>query len=197
MPHRTATVRSSDATSGATTATETAAAVEAVRSVARVARILERASGELGLAHYRVLSAIAAGEERASRVAARFELGRPTVSASVDALCRAGLIERAAVENDQRAFALRLTAHGQETLQRVETEMVAVLEELCRHSAPVGSTTGPDDPPVPEDPTQTGSPVDLLAALGKALDARAERNAPSGRRSPTTTTRPASPSSPS
>ncbi len=158
-----------------------ATAVEAVRSVARIARILERASGELGLAHYRVLSAVAAGEERASRVAARFELGRPTISASVDALCRAGLIKRAAVADDQRALALRLTPRGQEILERVESEMVAVLEDLCHHLVTSGSATDPGNLTRPEDP------VDVLAALGKSLDARAERGAPQpARRTPTT-----------
>lgn len=140
-------------------------AVEAVRSLARIARILERASGGLGLAHYRVLSAIAAGEERASRVAARFELGRPTISAAVDALRRAGLIERAAVATDQRAFALRLTPQGWQLLERVEAEMVRVVDELCRRVASAGLAN---------------DPVDVLAALGEALDARAaERATPS------------------
>ncbi len=134
-------------------------AVEAVRSLARVARVLERASGDLGLSHYRVLSAIAAGQDRASRVAERFELGRPTISAAVDALRRAGLIERAEVANDQRAFALRLTPRGRETLEQVETEMVGVLDDLCHRMARAGGT---------------GDPLDVFAALGDALDARAE-----------------------
>ncbi|HTX63096.1 MAG TPA: MarR family winged helix-turn-helix transcriptional regulator [Acidimicrobiales bacterium] len=149
------------------------AAVEAVRSLARAARILERASGDLGLAHYRVLSAIAAGEDRASRVAERFELGRPTISASVDALRRAGLIERTEVAADQRAFALRLTPRGCEELDRVEAEMVRVLDELCRR-LPSG---GPDQ-----------DPVAVLATLGTALDTRAAagRRPPAGRRSAAT-----------
>jgi DNA-binding MarR family transcriptional regulator len=153
-----------------------ASAVEAVRSLARASRILERASGELGLAHYRVLSAIAAGEDRASRVAERFELGRPTISAAVDALRRAGLIERAEVEADQRAFALRLTPSGRETLGRVETEMVRVLEELCGRLSCAF-------------PPGTGA-LDVLAALGGALDARAQEH-----HAPRPAGRPAAPSS--
>lgn len=134
--------------------------MEAVRSLARTARLLEKASGDLGLAHYRVLSAIAAGEDRASRVAERFELGRPTISAAVDALCRAGLLERTVVETDQRAFALRLTDEGRDTLETVETAMVAVLDDLCgRLRSPATAAT-------------------TIAALGGALDARGrERHA--------------------
>ena len=130
--------------------------VEAVRSLARVARLLERASGELGLAHYRVLSAIAAGEGRASRVARRFELGRPTISAAVDALSRAELIERSVAKTDQRAFDLALTRKGQDVLDAVEAEMVAVLEDLCGRLASSAGATA------------------TLAALVDALDARAE-----------------------
>ena len=77
--------------------------VAAVRAVARLARVLERASGDLSMAHYRVLAAVADGDERASRVAARLALGKPTISASVDALCRRGLLTREDVVHDQRA----------------------------------------------------------------------------------------------
>jgi DNA-binding MarR family transcriptional regulator len=137
-----------------------ATSVEAVRSLARTARLLERASGDLGLAHYRVLSAIAAGDDRASRVAERFELGRPTISAAVDALCRAGLIERTVVATDQRGFALRLTERGRDTLASVETTMVDVVEDLCRRL------------PSPS------AVVTAVAALGGALDARGRERHP-------------------
>ncbi|MGH9921071.1 MAG: MarR family winged helix-turn-helix transcriptional regulator [Nitrososphaerales archaeon] len=130
--------------------------VEAVRSLARAARLLERASGDLGLAHYRVLSAIAGGEDRASRVAERFELGRPTVSAAVDVLCRGGLIERVEVATDQRAVELRLTRRGRDTLEAVETEMVRIIDDLCGRF-----------------PSLAAAP-DVLATLGQALDARTD-----------------------
>ncbi len=63
---------------------------DAVRALARASRVLERASSELSLAHYRVLSAIASGDERGSRIAARLALGKPTVSAAVESLCQRG-----------------------------------------------------------------------------------------------------------
>jgi DNA-binding MarR family transcriptional regulator len=104
--------------------------VEAVRALARVSRLLERASGELSLAHYRVLSAVAAGDERASRVATRLALGKPTISASVDALCRRGLLTREDVAHDQRAVTLRLTPDGVATLRAAEAAMTARLDEV-------------------------------------------------------------------
>jgi DNA-binding MarR family transcriptional regulator len=83
--------------------------IEAVRALARASRFLERSSDELSLAHYRVLAAVASGDERASRVAQRLAIGRPTISAAVDALGQRGLLSRGTVEGDQRATALHLT----------------------------------------------------------------------------------------
>jgi DNA-binding MarR family transcriptional regulator len=106
-------------------------ALEAVRGFARAVRILERASGELSMSHYRVLAAVAAGEERASRVAERLELGRPAVSTAVEALCARGFMERLEVEGDQRAFDLRVTPEGFTVLERVEHDMTEALRALC------------------------------------------------------------------
>jgi len=105
--------------------------IEAVRALARATRVLERASGELSLAHYRVLAAIASGDERASRVANRLAIGKPTVSAAVEALAQRGLLLRSAVDGDQRVAVLHLTPEGQALLARVEAEMIRRIDELC------------------------------------------------------------------
>jgi DNA-binding MarR family transcriptional regulator len=97
---------------------------EALRALARISRLLERVSGELSLAHYRVLAGIAAGDERASRLAVRLALGKPTISAAVDSLSQRGLIERTTVEGDQRATALRLTDVGRSVLEQAEATML-------------------------------------------------------------------------
>jgi len=109
----------------------TAEQIEAVRALARATRVLERASGELSLAHYRVLAAIASGDERASRVANRLAIGKPTVSAAVEALAQRGLLLRSAVDGDQRVAVLHLTPEGQALLARVEAEMIRRIDELC------------------------------------------------------------------
>lgn len=143
-------------------APQSSADVEAVRALARAARLLERAAGDLGMAQYRVLAAIASGEERASRVAERLGLGRPTISAAVDSLCRDGHLRRTEVAGDQRAYRLELTAEGRELLHRVEERMVLVLQDLCARSG---------DRHV----------VDALAALGPAIDAlQSDRRAAKG-----------------
>jgi DNA-binding MarR family transcriptional regulator len=113
---------------------------------------MERASGGLSLAHYRVLSAVAAGDERASRVAARLALGKPTVSASVEALCTRGLLVRAGVAGDQRAVQLRLTDAGRQLVEEAEAAMMSHLEALA-------ARTGRRD-----------ELIGSLVALGRAID---------------------------
>jgi len=127
-----------------------------VRALARISRVLERACGDLSPAHYRVLSAVADGDERASRVATRLALGKPTVSASVDALCRRGLLVREDVAADQRATALRLTPDGVAVLDATEHAMLVRLRSVLEHS---------DDPQ---------REVTALARLGNALDRLAD-----------------------
>ena len=109
----------------------TAQQIDAVRALARASRVLERASGELSLAHYRVLAAIASGDERASRVANRLAIGKPTVSAAVEALAQRGLLVRSAVDDDQRVAVLHLTPEGQALLARVEAKMISRIDDLC------------------------------------------------------------------
>ncbi len=126
--------------------------VGAIRALARVARLLERSSGDLNLAHYRVLSAIAEGSERASRVADRLALGKPTVSAAVESLTRRGLLLREDAADDRRAATLTLTPAGEEALAAVDREMLGYLDDLLGRTA---------------DPAQI---LDSLGQLGKALD---------------------------
>lgn len=134
--------------------------IEAVRALARASSVLERSSDELNLAHYRVLSAVASGRDRASHVAASLALGRPTVSAAVESLCRRGLLARFEVGGDQRAVALRLTDDGERLLARVEAEMRERIRDLCRRS--------PDGDRL----------LEALVWLGRAVDERrAERQA--------------------
>ncbi|MCQ9163204.1 MarR family winged helix-turn-helix transcriptional regulator [Arthrobacter sp. STN4] len=107
------------------------AAVAAVRAVVRVSRLLERSLSELSLPHYRILAALSAGEEIASRVAARLALGRPAVSAAVAALAGRGLLVRVDVAGDQRAAALQLTGEGWAALARADGSMAAALREIA------------------------------------------------------------------
>ena len=104
--------------------------VDALRGLARASRVLERSLGELNLAHYRVLSSVASGDERASRIAERLALGKPTISATVESLCQRGLLTRTGVDTDQRAATLRLTAEGRSALESSEATMSARVATL-------------------------------------------------------------------
>jgi DNA-binding MarR family transcriptional regulator len=108
--------------------------------LAKASRLLERASGEVNLAQYRVLAAIASGDQRASRIAAKLALGKPTVSASVESLCKRGLLARSGVQGDQRAASLQLTPEGHKWLSAMETTMAAWLDDICARTPDPGQT---------------------------------------------------------
>jgi DNA-binding MarR family transcriptional regulator len=130
--------------------------IEAVRALARATRVLERASGELSLAHYRVLSAVASGDERASRVAERLAIGKPTVSAAVEALVERGLLVRSGADGDQRVAVLHLTAEGVALLARVEADMVRRIDDLCDRT--------PDGAQLMESLVWLGAAIDQIQA---------------------------------
>ena len=123
--------------------------VSAARAIVRAARLLERASDELTLPQYRILAAIASGEQRASRIAQKLALGKPAISSAVESLRQRGLIGRDQVDEDGRAAALTLTAEGRATLERVDAAMHERMGAVA---------------------AQAGDPAALLTAL-TALDA--------------------------
>lgn len=139
-PSTTAPTTEETIASPATTPDLPTPSVEAIRALARSLRLLERASGEVNLAHYRVLAAIASGDQRASRIATKLALGKPTISASVESLCKRGLLARAEVAGDQRAAALHLTSDGERWLSTVETAMAAWLDDVCAKTPNPGQT---------------------------------------------------------
>ena len=138
--------------------------VQAIRALARLARALERSSGDLNLARYRVLSAIADGDERASRVADRLALGKPTVSAAVESLCGRGLLSREDVAADRRAATLTLTPAGEKALTAVERVMIGRIDDL------LGRT--PDADRIVASLGQLGEALDEVAAERAAQRAK-------------------------
>ncbi|GAA4681751.1 MarR family winged helix-turn-helix transcriptional regulator [Frondihabitans cladoniiphilus] len=126
--------------------------VSAVSALVRAVRVFERASDDLTVADYRVLAQIVAGEERASRLAHRLALGKPTVSATVESLSKRGLIVRGTVEGDARATSLSLTDEGAKHFERMEGHMIHLLEQLAART---------DDPE---------GVIQSLAALDGAID---------------------------
>lgn len=84
-------------------------------------------------ARRKLLSAIAAGEpatlNQVARVVGR---GAPAVSRSVDALVRAGLVERTQDPNNRRRLALRLTTAGRDQLSSQAASGSALLTKFQR-----------------------------------------------------------------
>ena len=101
-----------------------------VRTLARLARLLEWASGDLSLPQYRVLATVSEGDERASRLAERLALARPTITAAVDGLVDRGLLTRSEVAGDRRAVRLTITPAGRKALRSAEEAMAERLAPL-------------------------------------------------------------------
>lgn len=127
-------------------------------TLARLARLLERACADLDppltLAQYRLLAMIGGGADRASHLAGRLALAKPTVSATLDTLVERGLLERATASDDRRVTTLSLTARGRDALAGAEAAMRVRLDDVL---ARVDDATGVSR---------------ALAVLGDALDER-------------------------
>jgi DNA-binding MarR family transcriptional regulator len=102
----------------------------AARTIALLGRVVERAAGDLTLAQYRVLALVADGDERASRLAGRLAVTKPSVSAVVDGLVERGYLAREPVEGDRRAIRLRLTTDGNRALAAAEAAMAERLAPI-------------------------------------------------------------------
>ena len=134
-----------------------------VRTLTRLARMLERGAGDLSLPQFRVLALVDEGGERATQLADRLAVAKPTITAVVDGLVDRGFLKRTADCDDRRATKITLTAAGKRALSDAEHAMHARLHDVLAHA---------DDPAAIER---------ALEDLGIAIDrARNERLA--GRR---------------
>ena len=80
-----------------------------------------------------LLAAVAAHEPATlNQVATALGRGAPAVSRSVDALVRAGLIERAADPDNRRRLAMRLTSQGRGLLEQAPSAGGALAARLDR-----------------------------------------------------------------
>jgi DNA-binding MarR family transcriptional regulator len=132
-----------------------------VLTLARLARLLERACARaceppVTLAQYRLLAMIDDGAHRASDLAGRLALAKPTVSATVDTLVERGFVSRATAPDDRRATRLSVTPDGQAALRSTEAAMRDRLDDLLGRV---------------DDPTAVQA---ALGALAESLDERRE-----------------------
>jgi DNA-binding MarR family transcriptional regulator len=136
-----------------------------VLTLARISRLLERACSSSGqppltLAQYRLMAMIGSGTSRASQLAGRLALAKPTVSATLDTLVERGLVDRTTAPDDRRVTSLSLTDAGRAAVGDAEIAMRTRLDDVLAHV---------------EQPEMVRN---ALAALGHGLDVlREERHA--------------------
>jgi DNA-binding MarR family transcriptional regulator len=106
-------------------------------TVARLARLLENnATADLSLPQFRVLGLLSAGDERASQLATRLAVAKPTLTALIDSLVDRAYVTREAAPTDRRVVRLSITAAGRVALTSAEAQLRSVLDEVlgrCRH----------------------------------------------------------------
>ena len=111
------------------------------RTVARLARLTERAVGELGLSlpQYRVLSLLDEGSAAATALADHLAVSRPHVTAIVDALVERGWVERRPDPEDRRRVSHGLTDPGRAALASADEAVEARLAGLLGQLSPTGA----------------------------------------------------------
>jgi len=133
----------------------------AVRTLARLSRLLERGGGDLSLPQFRLLAMVERGQ-RASFLADKLTVAKPTVTALVDGLVERGYVSRTQSPDDKRATQISLTAAGRKALKAAETDMAERLDGLLDRTA---------------DPRAV---LDSLAALQGALEEAFEERMSAG-----------------
>lgn len=130
---------------------------EPTLTIARLHRALEHTpDAELTLPQYRVLGRLALGDERASLLAQRLTVSKPTMTALVDSLVERGLVSREAATDDRRAVTLSITDDGRDAIDRTGAALRAMLDDIIERCA---------------DPATVRA---ALAQLAPALDAWSE-----------------------
>ena len=107
----------------------------------RFARLIEQLGGDTAAAKAMgqqrdLLAAVAALEPATlGQVATKVKRGAPAISRAIDALVRAGLVERQSDPDNRRRLALRLTDSGQQMLARPTVSDRSLEGRLARLAA--------------------------------------------------------------
>jgi long-chain acyl-CoA synthetase len=82
------------------------------------------------LPQFRLLSLVATAPERASKLADRAAVTRPSLTGILDGLVTRGWVERSDVDGDRRGVTLTITAAGQKAYDDATAATAAGLDEL-------------------------------------------------------------------
>ncbi|HEX3087594.1 MAG TPA: MarR family transcriptional regulator [Ilumatobacteraceae bacterium] len=100
-------------------------------TIARLCRVLEcNTTAGLTLPQYRVLGLLAGGDERASLLASRVSVAKPTLTSIVDSLFDRGLVSRETPDGDRRSVRVSITPAGRTELRKAAAEFRGVLDEV-------------------------------------------------------------------
>lgn len=103
---------------------------DAVRSLLRAGRMLDRVNTGLTPPQYRLLSLLADGTERSTALAQRLTVSKPAISAAVESLTAAGFVRRRSDESDRRITWLEITTDGETALAVADDALVRRLDEV-------------------------------------------------------------------
>jgi DNA-binding MarR family transcriptional regulator len=102
-------------------------------TISRLGRLLEsHAPADLPLSQFRVLGLLSGGDERATALAARLAVAKPTMTSLVDTLVERGFVARETAPGDRRVVRLAITPAGRDALAAAERHFAGVLDEVLQ-----------------------------------------------------------------
>ena len=107
---------------------------EAVLTILRMARVLERIDAGVSPHQYRMLKLIVGGAERSARLAEKLAVAKPTLTSTADSLVAAGLAIRQAELGDRRVVRLCITPAGQAAIERADEAYASWFGNLLDHT---------------------------------------------------------------
>lgn len=122
---------------------DTTTAIRSPRTLAWLARRLERAlaEAEVTLPEYRLMAVIADAAAGSSQLAGRLAVSRPRVTAIADRLASRGYLERHHSPDDRRRVEHVLTDSGREALERADAAVSSAIDRLAAELTPDESET--------------------------------------------------------
>ena len=118
-------------------------------TIARLHRVLENHStSELTMPQYRVLGLLSSGHERATELASKLAVTKPTLTSLIDGLVERGYVAREATAGDRRAVRIVITPAGRAAADAAGQALRDVLDDvLGALRRPVRRARRPRRPP--------------------------------------------------
>jgi DNA-binding MarR family transcriptional regulator len=116
-------------------------------TIARLNRVLENhAASELTMPQYRVLGLLSSGHERATELASKLAVTKPTLTSLIDGLVDRGYVAREGADGDRRAVRLVITPAGLTAVDEAGIALRVVLDDVLERCAdPHGVLLALDD----------------------------------------------------